>query len=87
MIKLCHNDMSVCAQKARFALAEKSHRLSLSETRHWHGRARKVSPKKMPDSGKRERSWENITQRRGIPLLPRIDKALRQTARRHGDGA
>ena len=44
MIKLYHNDMSVCAQKARFALAEKSHRLSLSETRHWHGRARKVSP-------------------------------------------
>jgi hypothetical protein len=30
MIELCHNDMSVCAQKARFALAEKSHRLSLS---------------------------------------------------------
>ena len=42
---------------------------------------------KVPDAVKHERSWENITQRRGIPLLPRIDKALRQTARRHGDGA
>ena len=85
MIELCHNDMSVMRANG-VCSAEKSHRLSLSETRHWHGRARKVS-REVPDPGKHERSWENITQRRGIPLLPRIDKALRQTARRHGDGA
>jgi hypothetical protein len=41
MIELYHNDMSVCAQKARFALAEKKlqwegHHLNLrAGRRHW----------------------------------------------------
>jgi anti-anti-sigma factor len=40
----------------------------------------KFHQKKMPDPGKRERSWENITQRRGIRYFPesikRFDKPL-----------
>ena len=79
MIELYHNDMSVCAQKARFALAEKSHCLSLSETRHQHGRAGKVSPEDARP-GKRERSWENVTKGIDSRYFPesikRFDKLL-----------